>query len=94
MADAVDGHFDGTWFTNDDQWLEAHAVMVVEQNLIHLHGVRLKMELTIGDLHRVDSLHRGRPGVRHQEDALTLILLSIHGALDMALSVIGLLTAQ
>ena len=94
MADAVNGHIDSTRFSNDDQRLESHAVMVVEQNLIHLHGVWLKMELTIRDLHRVYSLHRGRPGVRHQEDAFALILLSIHGTFDMALPIIGLLTAQ
>ena len=94
MADTVDGHMDGAWLSDDEKRLESEAEVVVEQDLIHLHGVWFEVELAVLDLHRVDGLHRGRSGVRHQEDALAFILFSIHRAFDMALPVIGLLTAQ
>jgi hypothetical protein len=51
------------------------------------------VELAVRYFHGVDRLHRGRPGERHKEDALTLILLAIDRSLDMAFPVV-LLTCR
>ena len=58
MAHSIDSHRNMTRLTHHDQRLQSHAIMVVEQDLIHLHRVRLKVELAIRDFHRIDRLRR------------------------------------
>ncbi len=94
MTYTVDHHLDGTRLTYHQQWLNTHAEMVVEQYLVHLHRVLGKMELAIGNLHRIHIFCRFLAIERHDEDALTLILFTVYHTLYMALPVIGLLTAQ
>ena len=92
VAHTVDNHLDGTRLTDNQQWLDIHAVVVVEQDLVHLHRVFREMELAVGDLHRVDILCCLGTIERNDEDTLALVLLSIHDAFDMAFAVVGLLT--
>ena len=56
MADGVYGDRDIAGLTYHDQRLQSHAIMVVKQDLIHLHRVWFKVELTIRDFHRIDRL--------------------------------------
>ena len=93
MTNAVDGNLDRSWFANHDQLLETSPIMIVEQYLIHLHGVGLKMELSVFDLHRINSLRCSRSVKRHQEDAFSFIRLTMDGTHNMAFATVGLLTA-
>ena len=93
MADAVDGHLDSAWLTDHQQGLNSHTVVVVEQDLVHLHRVLREVELALGDLHGVHILRSLRTIEGYDEDTLALILLTVYHAFDVELSVVTLLTA-
>ena len=93
MAHTVDGHFDGARLADYQQGLDTQAVVIVEQDLVHLHRVFREMELTVLDLHRIHILCCLGTIERNDEDTLAFILLSVYHTFNMEFPIISLLTA-
>ena len=94
MTHTVEDNLNVTRLSHQEQRLQAKTVMIVQQDLIHLHRVWRELELPVFDLHGIDRLCGGRTLQRNEENPFPLILLTVYHTMNGTLPFICFLTTE